>query len=298
MAGAHGWDLYRSFLAVAETGSFTAAARRVGTTQPTIGRHVAALEERLGAALFTRSPRGLVPTTAGLELVRHAEAMAAAAAAAERDTAVGVEAAAGSVRITAGEYVAVEVLPPILLNVTEAHPRLELEILASNRTEDLLLGEADIAVRMAQPSQQALVARRLGTVRLGLFAHRRYIERHGAPATPEEASRHRRIGFDRDTYILQTARPAANLRREDFSIRTDNIGVQVAAVRAGLGIGAMHYAAARGDPDLVQVLPDHMVFEREIWLAMHEDLRRVKRVRLVFDALAEGLLAYLKRDRR
>lgn len=297
MARAQGWDHYRSFLAVAETGSFTAAARIVRTTQPTVGRHVAALEAGLGASLFKRSPRGLVLTPAGQDLVPHAEAMAAAVAAAERGVASNVAIASGAVRITAGEYLSVEVLPPLLARLAHAHPQLELEVLASNRTEDLLLGEADIAVRMVAPSQQALVARRLGVVRTGLFAHRSYVERFGLPASPSDVSGHRLIGFDRDMRVLETARPAPGLTREDFNFRSDNISVQAAAVRAGLGIGAMHLSAAAGDPDLVPVLPAQMIFERDMWLAMHEDLRRVRRVRVVFDALAEGLLAYLDRDR-
>lgn len=297
MARAQGWDHYRSFLAVAETGSFTAAARVVRTTQPTIGRHVAALEAGLGASLFKRSPRGLVLTPAGQDLVPHAEAMAAAVAAAERGVASNVESASGAVRITASDFISVEILPSILAEVAEAHPRLDLEILASNRTEDLLLGEADIAVRMMAPSQQALVARRLGVVRTGLFAHRRYVERFGTPASIADIRRHRAIGFDRDMRVLQTSRPVSGLEREDFRFRSDNISVQVAALRAGLGIGALHLPSAVGEPDLVRVLASEITFERDMWLAMHEDLRRVRRVRVVFDALAEGLLKYLERDR-
>lgn len=296
MTSAQSWDLYRSFLAVAETGSFTAAARRLSATQPTVGRHVAALESGLGASLFTRSPRGLVLTVAGHELVRHVEAMAAAAAAAERGAASGVKAEAGAVRLTAPEYVSAEVLPPILAAFAAAHPQIELELLVSNRNEDLLLGQADIAVRMAAPSQLALVARRLGTVQLGLYAHRSYVERFCLPASPADMAKHRLIGFDRDTHILQTSRPVPALARQDFRFRTDNVAVQAAAVRAGLGIGALHVAVARKDPDLIRVLPEQMVFEREMWLAMHEDLRGVRRVRLLFDALAEGLLRHLACD--
>jgi DNA-binding transcriptional LysR family regulator len=298
MARVQDWNLYRSFLAVAEAGSFSGAARRIGTAQPTIGRHVAALEDGLGARLFQRSPRGLVLTAVGQDLVRHAQAMASAVSAAERDASSGVEAETGTVRITAGEYLSAEVLPPILAEVANAHPKLEFEVVASNRTEDLLMGEADIAVRMVAPSQQALVARRLGTVRTALFAHRSYVERAGLPDAVEDLTAHRLIGFDRDFSILRTSRPAPPLTREDFGFRTDNTAVQTASVRAGLGIGALHIAAARDDPDLVPILPDQLVFERDVWLAMHEDLRRVRRVRLVFDALADGLLGYLARDPR
>jgi DNA-binding transcriptional LysR family regulator len=256
---------------------------------------VAALEEALGAALFTRSSRGIVLTAVGQDLKRHVDAMSAAAAAAARG-AHGAKADVGAVRITAGEYVSVEVLPKILARFARDHPAIELELLASNRNEDLLLGRADIAVRMARPTQRALVARRLGIARIALYAHRSYVERFGVLKSPADRAAHRLIGFDLDAHILQTSRPAPDLRRDDFGFRTDNIAVQAATVRAGLGIGALHVAHGSRDPELVPILPQ-MIFERDVWLAMHGDLRRVRRVRLVFDALAEGLTRYLESDK-
>ena len=200
-------------------------------------------------------------------------------------------------RITAGEYVSVEVLPKILASFARDHPAIELELLASNRNEDLLLGRADIAVRMARPTQRALVARRLGIVRIALYAHRSYVERFGVPKSPADRAAHRLIGFDLDTHILRTSWPAPDLRRDDFGFRTDNVAVQAAAVRAGLGIGALHVAHGSHDPELVPIPAQQMIFERDVWLAMHGDLRRVRRVRLVFDALAEGLTRYLESDK-
>jgi len=288
------WSLYRTFLAVARAGSFSAAARLTGSTQPTIGRQIQALETTLGLKLFTRSQRGLLPTAAARELVSHAESMASAAAALQRASSGGPSEQAGTVRLTAGEHVGLEVLPPILAEFAREHPRIELELSLSNRNEDLLRRDADIAVRMARPSQKALIARRIGSVKIGLFAHRSYVEAHGLPRTPSDFSHHRLIGFDRDMHVLRTTGgAAAKLRREDFAVRTDNIAAQIAMLRAGLGITACQVNVARRDPNLVPVLAKDIAFQREVWLVTHPDLKGVTRVRLLFDHLAQGLKRYV-----
>lgn len=290
-----GWDLYRTFLAVARDGSLSAAGRRLGLTQPTVGRHIEALESTLGASLFIRSSRGLLPTPAGRGLVPHAEAMAAAAAALHRAASAEARGEAGTVRLTASEIVGHEVLPAILADFCSAHPRIVVELVLSNRNEDLLRRDADVAVRMARPTQKALVARRIGTVKLGLFAHRRYAERFGLPEAPEDLPGHRWIGFDRDA---QGSRPIGvtpvPLRREQFSFRCDSGPTQIAALRAGIGIAGCHVNIARRDPDLIPVLEKAFTFNIEMWLAMHEDARSTLRIRLLFDFLARGLATYAK----
>lgn len=294
MTAEPGWDLYRSFLEVVRQRSLSAAARALGLTQPTLGRHVAALEQALGSALFTRSPHGLRPTPAALDLLPHAEAMEAAAAALRRAASGEAEAAHGTVRLTASEIMSAEVLPPILAGFRAAHPGIALELHVSNQMQDLLRRDADIAVRHARPAQDALLARQIGTVRLGLFAHRRYLERHGAPVTLGEARGHTLLGFDRDLSGARGARMAEfGLQREDFAWRCDNDLASLAALRAGIGIGAHQLPLAAREPGLVAVLPGAVMMAMEIWLAMHEDLRHSRRVRLLFDALAEGLRAYL-----
>ena len=289
------WTLYRTFLAVIREGNFTSAAQALGATQPTVGRQIEALETLLGAKLFARSPRGLQPTTEAMQLVPHAEQMAAAAAALIRASSGDLAADVGVVRLTAGEYVGVEILPPMLAEFTAAHPRIELELSLSNRNEDMLQRDADIAVRMLRPTQKALVARRVGSVTIGLYAHRSYVEARGLPSSPAEMTQHRLIGFDRDFHVLRTTGgSAAQLRREDFGFRTDNVVAQIAAMRAGMGITACHVAIARREPDLVPVLVDTFMFEREIWLVMHPDLKEVHRIRLLFDHLASRLTAYAR----
>lgn len=294
MGASHpGWELYRSFLEVARDGSLSAAARRLALTQPTIGRHIDALEAALGIALFTRSPRGLIATQAALDLVPHAEAMAAASAALLRAASGEANAEHGTVRVTASEIIGCEVLPAILTDFRDEHPMIALELVLSNRQDDLLRRDADIAVRMVRPSQSALLVRRIGKLKIGLYAHRRYVEAYGLPNTIEALAQHCLIGFDRDDRSFRSAGSAPlRISREMFGFRCDNDVAQLAALRAGVGIGGCQVNLARRNSDLVPVLPETLMFGIEMWLAMHEDLRASRRIRLLFDHLVAGLTRY------
>jgi DNA-binding transcriptional LysR family regulator len=288
------WSLYRSLLAVLREGSLSGAARGFGLTQPTLGRHIAELEDALGVALFTRSPQGLIPTDAALALQPEAERMAAAADALLRVASGGNGAVEGAVRVTASEVIGAEVLPAILTELHEAHPGLIIELVLSNRTQDLLRRDADIAVRMVRPEQAALLARRVGDIPLGLHAHRCYLERHGTPMTAAALWNHTLIGFDQETASARSLRSRGlDIRREMFALRADSDLAQLAALRAGFGIGVCQVGVARRDPDLVAVLPDEFVFQLETWVVMHEDLRDGRRYRAVFDALVGGLTDYV-----
>ncbi len=286
------WTLCRSFLAVLREGSLSGAARVLRLAQPTLGRHVAALEAALGQALFTRSPGGLAPTAAAAAIRPMAEAMEQAARALVR--AASAREAVGTVRISASEVMGALVLPPILAEVKARLPGLVLELALSNRADDLLRRDADVAVRMFRPDQAALVARRVGEVGLGLYAHRDYLARRGRPVTVAALSGFDVIGFDRDD---RSARAVAGgvlpIDRTLFSMRSDSDLAQTALLRAGLGIGAMQHLLARDDPELVPVLAGEVAFTLPLWLAMHEDQRGSAVVRAVFDGLAEGLAAWL-----
>src|SRR5271165_5961022 len=194
-----GWDELRTFLEVARDLSLTGAARRLGLTQPTVGRHIDALEEALGVTLFTRSPRGLNPTPAAIALAPHAEAMAVAAAALARSASSEAAIDRGVVRVTASEIVGAEVLPPIFAGFRARNPGIAVELAVTNRNEDLARGDADIAVRMVRPTQSGLVARRIGAARIGLYARRDYCDRFGAPRSFADLAHHRMIGYDRDS---------------------------------------------------------------------------------------------------
>jgi DNA-binding transcriptional LysR family regulator len=293
-----GWELYRSFLAVLQEGSLSAAARSLGLTQPTIGRHVDALEQAVGFALFTRSQHGFMPTEAALSLQPYAESLAATTAALMRAASAhggAGEQVRGTVRITASEVIGVEVLPPILLALKRSHPELVIELALSSRIEDLLKREADIAVRMVQPTQEVLVARRIGAIELGLHARQDYLALHGTPKDLTQLNGHTLIGFDKETaFIRSAAKQMPALRRSQFALRTSSDIAQLAMIRAGYGIGFCQTPLARRDANLVRVLAKQFSFKLETWVVMHEDLRNSARVRVAFDALAAGLQEYIK----
>lgn len=289
------WDYYRTFLAVLRYGSLSAAARELGLTQPTVGRHIDALEQIAGLELFTRSPQGLLPKEAALELQPYAETLEATSAALLRVASGQRVELEGTVRISASDIVAVEVLPPVLAKLQEAHPGLVIELSPSNTVEDLLRRESDIAVRMIEPAQAALLVRRIGDIPLGLYAHRRYVERHGAPQKMADLAGHRIIGFDRQTtYIRTMAKRFPLLDGVKFAFKADSNLAQLAAIRAGLGIGICQIGLARNNPDLVRLLPGSFEIPLGTWLAMHENLKSSQLYRVTFDALVEGLQEYLR----
>lgn len=289
------WDLYRSFRAVLQEGSLSAAARNLGLTQPTLTRHIDALETALGLTLFTRSQRGLIPTEAARELAPYADNLATTVAALRR--AVGGQGGAvrGTVRVTASEVVGAEILPPILADLQQHFPDLVVELVLSNRVDNLLRRDADVAVRMVEPQQDALLTRRVGTIGLGLFAHRRYADRHGLPERVEQLNDHRLIGFDQETPLVRAGRRALPfMDHVRFRLKTDSDLAALAAIRCGYGIGICQKGIAARDPDLLPVLPGLLdALPLPTWVVMHEDLRSTRRCRAVFDALVTGLVPWM-----
>lgn len=284
------WYLYRSFLVVLQEGSLSRAARRLALTQPTLTRHIDALEAAVGVTLFLRTQRGLAPTDIALKLVPLAENMAATAAAFVRMASGNTGAVDGTVRVSASEIVSAEYLPSICSALRRRHPGLVVEIMLTNRLTDLLQREADIAVRMQQPVQDALIARRLPSVELGLYAHRDYLAHKSAPVSMAGLIDHDLIGFDTETPVLRAmAQRFPSFVRSRFALRADSDNVQLAALRAGFGIGVCQVALARRDPMLVRVLPELVSIELGLWIVMHEDLKSSPACKAVFDALADGL---------
>ncbi|HEX3886524.1 MAG TPA: LysR family transcriptional regulator [Phenylobacterium sp.] len=297
MPGPNDWDLFQSLHAVLEAGTLSAAARLRGLTQPTLGRHIETLEQRLGSPLFLRSPRGLQPTDLALELKPHLHDMSAAASAAVRDASGAANSLVGSIRITVSEIVGVEVLPPMLTSFREQHPGVVIELKLSNINDDLSRREADIAVRMTPPSQSSLIAKKVGEVTLGFFASAEYLDRHGAPETLADLKDHTVVGFDSAARGMRDV-PGLNMpvSREVFTFRSDSDLAQLAAVRAGFGIGVAQTGLGRRY-GLVRVMPDFDFFHLGVWIVMHENLRGSRRMRLMFDHLVEGTTAYVRESR-
>jgi DNA-binding transcriptional LysR family regulator len=288
------WNLYRSFLQVIREGSLSGAARALGATQPTVGRHIDALETALDVKLFTRTLDGLAPTEAARKLEESVEAMSSLSKAIMRTASAGASEEKGTVRITASEVIGVEVLPPILVRLRESHPSICIELALSNRNEDLLHAAADVAVRMVRPEQAALVAKRVGTVKLGLFAHRDYLKRHGIPKNLGDLVYHALIGYDREPAFVHLAKSwGLNIGREGFAFRSDSDHAQLAALRSAGGIGVCQTGIARRHPELVPIFAESVKFSLDMWLAMHRDRRHERRIKIVFDHLARELGAYV-----
>lgn len=288
-----GWELYRSFLGVLEEGSLSGAARLLGITQPTVGRHIAALESALGVVLFTRSPTGLLPTAMAHTLRAHAETMARTAAALERAASAQGDDVRGVVRVSASEVVGVEVLPPILSQLRQQHPHLKVELTLTNRLSDLLQLEADIAVRMVRPSQEQLMARRVGLIEVGLHARDDYLQQHGTPQQMQDLANHSVIGFDQENAFIRSL-ATKGFERSAFALSSDSDLAQLALIRAGAGIGGCQVQLAKRDPRLRRVLAQGFTLKLDTWVTMHEDLRNSPRCRVMFDALVEGLQRYVQ----
>lgn len=289
------WELYRTFLAVYRAGSLSSAARELGLSQPTAGRHVEALEQALHKHLFVRTHRGLSPTGAAHALHPYASSLESTVAALLRAATADPTAVRGTVRISTSEVIGVEILPELLARLCIREPALEVELSLTNRIEDLLQRDIDIAVRNTRPTQAALTVRRLGDIHLGLFAHRAYLDRKGLPSTLEQLDEHCVIGFDHitpDVRALAERVPRFNPAR--FALRTDNQVAHLALVRAGCGIGVCQIRLAQLNPSLSRVLPDDFEIAMPTYVAMHEDLRSAPHCRVVFDALVDGLRPFVE----
>jgi DNA-binding transcriptional LysR family regulator len=284
------WALIPSFLAALDRGSLMAAARALDTSQPTVGRHVGELEAQLGVVLFERTGRGLVPTAHAHRLAEAARSMSGAADQLARQASGAQLEARGTVRISASQPVTCVLLPPLLLQMRELHPDIQIELVSSNAVSNLLQREADIALRMVRPDQSSLVAKRVGQVAIGTFAHRDYLRRRGTPRVPTDLLAHDLVGNDRNTDILRGfAAMGFPLQREDFAVRTDDLNAYQAAVTSGLGVGFLARYAVRENPELVPLLPMLDIPPLPMWLAVHREIRSNPRIRRVWEFLATAL---------
>ncbi len=284
------WRLIRSFIAALDAGSLMGAARAHKTSQPTLGRHIAELESQLGVVLFERTGRGLVPTATALQLAESARAMQAGALQLERTLTGAQTQTQGSVRITASAVVAVHLLPPLLAHMRAALPEIQVELVASNQVSNLLRREADIAVRMVRPTQGSVVARKIGDVALGAYAHQRYLAQRGTPVKPAELLHHDLIGSDSDDAIVQGFHALGlPVTRTAFAFRCDDFVAQWQAIRAGLGIGFAADYLARQDSEVLRVLPKLKLPPLPMWLAVHREIHTNPRIRAVYDFLGKAL---------
>jgi DNA-binding transcriptional LysR family regulator len=283
------WRLIQSFLAVLDGGSLLAAARQLGTSQPTVGRQLTELEAQLGTVLFERTRRGLRPTASAQILATPARQMAQGAHALQRSVQQQAS-VAGTVRITASQPVACQLLPPLLQRLQGTWPQVQVELVVSNAVTNLLEREADIALRMVRPTQSSLVARRIAQVPLVACASKAYLQRHGVPAQPSDLLHHRLVGFDTGNGILQGFEAMGQpVTREHFALRTDDMLAYWHAVRAGVGVGFVAAYVQAADPQVEQVLPGLVLPSLPIWLTVHREIRTSPRIRAVYDFLADAV---------
>ncbi|MQY42462.1 LysR family transcriptional regulator [Epibacterium sp. SM1969] len=284
------WTHIRAFLATAESGSLSAAARKLQLTQPTVSRQVAALEDELGVMLFERLGRALHLTDAGREMLVHARQMGAAADAFALTATSQAQDIEGLVRITASDIFSVYLLPRALHILAERAPRLRIEVIADNGLRDLMRREADIAIRHVEPTQPDLVARRIQQARAYLYASERYIQNHGAPQSLQDCSTHSFIGFGDIDRMMAFLHPIGiELSPENFHFGSNSGLVGWEMVRQGFGIAVMASEAGDHTPGMVRLLPEMEVIEFPVWLTTHRELHTSRKIRLVFDVLAEVL---------
>ncbi len=284
------WSLIQSFLGVAETGSLSAAARQLGQSQPTLGRHIETLERKLGATLFERHARGLHLTDTGAHMVPLAEQMREAMQLIALTAAGQSQKLAGTVRITASMVASQFVLPPILADLRMSEPDIQIDLMPSDETENLLFRKADIAVRMYKPTQPDLIASHIGEATIRPFAASTYLQKRGHPRTLEDLYTHDVIGFDQNPLILDVMADLGHpADRDFFAIRCDNQVTYWGLVQAGCGIGFMQRAVGLNTPGVDEIDLDIAIPGLPIWLAAHPSMRHTPHVRRVWDALAKGL---------
>ena len=293
------WETVRAFRAVAEAGSLSEAARRLDKSQPTLSRWISALEVQIGAPLFDRRSDGLALTALGAALLEPAEAMAEAAGKLELIAAGRSDRLAGVIRITASQIVATYILPDILAELRREEPEIDIELVASDHTENLLRREADIAVRMYRPTQGDVITRKLCDMEIGMFAAPEYIARRGAPRTVEDLAAHDVIGYDRSDLLIEGMRAAGiEVDRSFFAFRSDDQSLCWRMLIAGFGVGFMQIGIGEREPRVTRLPTSHPLPTLPMWLTAHQELRSNPRVRRVFDFLAERLIQHTKLEFR
>lgn len=286
------WNKARAFLVTAEEGSFSAASRALNMTQPTLGRQVSGLEEELGISLFERTSRGLELTSSGYDLLTHVKAMADAAASLSFSATGRSEIIEGNVCISATELMAAFVLPKIIAKLRKLHPGIKIEIIASNSSSDLLRREADIAIRAYRPTEPELIARRISDEKAHMYAAKSFLKNLKNRTQPESLNDADFLAFDHsDGLISELNSRGFPLTTANFPIIAQSHLVQWELVKQGVGIGFMTEQVGDSEPLVERVLPDYPAFDIECWLVVHRELKTSRRLRLVFDFLAQELIS-------
>jgi len=285
------WNQARAFLVTAEEGSLSAAARALGLTQPTLSRQVAALEERLGVTLFERVAKSLVLTDAGIELAEHVRAMGDAASRVSLTASGKSQQVEGLVTVSTTDLMAAHILPDILKDLRDKAPGIEIRVLCTNSLSDLRRREADIAIRHVAPDHPDLYARKLRDAPARIYCSRSYLDAEGGRLFQADAARLDFVGYDNNEELVGYLR-AFGLDVSEANIRLGSPNGVVAweFVRQGFGLSIMADEIAARFPEIVPAFEDIDPVWFPIWLVTHRELHTSRRIRTVFDHLAEGLV--------
>lgn len=284
------WNLARAFLVTVEEGSLSAAARALGKSQPTLSRQITALEKEMGVVLFERVGLGLELTPAGVDLFDHVNAMGKAATSFSLTAKGKSQTLEGDVCISASDVYAVFYLPAIVTIIRQQHPKINIEIVATDKSSDLRRREADIALRNFRPTQPDLISRKIKDVNARLYASPGYLRTIGNPQNNDELSNADFINFDNSGMLLEWLNNLGlNLSKSNFPILSENHIVHWELVKQGLGIGIMPEAIGDAEPAVVRVMEHFPAIEFPIWLTTHRELNHSRRVRAVYDILASKL---------
>ncbi len=284
------WSLIQSFVAVAETGSLSGAARQLNASQPTLGRHIRTLEDHLGQEIFHRQARGFELTPKGQELLPPARAMAAAMAELSLRAAGQENRLEGDVRIACSVFMAHHAMPRIIADIRRQEPAIKIDLLPSDQSENLLFREADIAVRMYRPEQLDMITKHLGDIEIGMYAAKSYLDRKGRPQGVADLRHHDVIGYDaNDDIIREMRRMGIPATRDWFAVRCDNQSAYWELVRAGCGLGFCQADVARNSAGIEEVPVDFPLPVLPVWLTAHEALRHTPRISRVWGLLEEAL---------
>lgn len=284
------WNKARAFLVTAEEGSLSAAARALGMAQPTLGRQVDGLEQELGIVLFERVGRGLTLTPSGLELLEHVRDMGEAAGRVSMAALGQSQALEGTICISASETYAVVLLPPIIARLRQKEPGIQVEIVVANHASDLRRREADIAIRNFRPTEPDLIAKKIGDADAVLYATPDYIAKLGNPTQPSDLYQADFVNMDRSgTMIKGLNSLGLRLTEANFPLLTESFLVMWELVRQGAAIGILDSYIGDADPVVRRVLPDLAPLVFPIWLVSHRELTTSRRIRMVYDFLAEEL---------
>ena len=284
------WNRARAFLVTAEEGSLSAAGRALGMAQPTLGRQVEALEQELGVVLFERFGRGLQLTPAGHDLLHHVRAMGEAASRFSISAYAQNDQITGTVTISASDLYAGILLPPILLELREAEPRISVEIIADNEAADLMRREADIAIRNFRPKEPDLVARQLREANARFYGSKSYVAEHGPFETPADLGHADILApGSGEEFIAALKAIIPDLTQDNLRLGCSSYMAMWSMAKAGLGLALIDERVGDLDPDTVRVPPDFAPFTFPVWLVAHREILRSRRLRFVFDFLAERL---------